>query len=338
MIRIALVGCGRHMKGTLISYLLRLNEYQVYACVDVNETAAQEAQLLCHAEIAAKHIEDIDFSRVDVAIVALPPNEAYKVTSFLIKENIACFVEKPPANTTSEIQNLWDLAQKHKVYVQVGFNFRYADAVSAFRNAVAEYQNAPFNASFEFKSKHPSGPQWGIEDPVAAWLYQNGIHITDFLQWIGGDTCSVSAEMIQISNSKFIISALIKHTSGSISTFKIGNLTDTFDVRAELFTSDATQIFMPNLGEVILVQQKGRPSGNVVYRTRNLDDGWGRSGHGPELKYFLNNYRHYECASPSLHDALKASKICDQVMAQIYSNKSAFVHTTQHKEDYVIHL
>jgi predicted dehydrogenase len=321
MSRLALVGCGRHMRTTLVSYLRQLEDYIVETCIDLDETAARAVQQMVHANRWARSIDKIDRENIDAAIIALPPKAAYQVTSCLIKQEIACFVEKPPASTTDEMNDLMQLARENEVYVQIGFNFRFAEAMVAFHTCVRDYRAISCIANIEYRSKHPSGPEWELQDPVAAWMYHNGIHALDLLLWTMGEVHQVNAHITQTSDGKFTIVALFKHASNSVSTLKMGTLTDKLDLRVALSTSDAYEFYLPNLGEVVMQRQNGRVGGEVIYHTNNLDNGWSRTGYGPELQYFLDNYNKYEKSWPSLLDAMKASQLCDSIMNCLQSDR-----------------
>jgi predicted dehydrogenase len=321
MVKIALVGGGRHMRTTLVPHLARLEGIGVEVCVDTDEETARRLQYMTGARGWAASIEEIDTDSIDAAILALPANAHFHVASYLIDHGIACFVEKPPANTTDEIKVLQQLASAREVNVQVGFNFRFAEAMVAFHTRVAEHRNGPCTAAFEFRSKHPSGPEWGIEDPVAAWLYHNGVHALDLVLWTVGDAQQVYASIARTREEKFTIVAMIEHSDASVSTLELGTLTDTFDLRANLYTADACRFSLPHLGEAAMLTRNGRTAGEVLYRPGNLDSGWGRAGYGPELIHFLENYSRYREVSPSLLDALKASELCDAMMYSLRTGK-----------------
>jgi predicted dehydrogenase len=314
MVRIALVGCGKHMRTTLVPHLAQLEGFEIEVCVDLDEEAAQRLQHFSHAKRWATQLEEVDTEGIDAAIVALPANASYQVISYLIKNGISCFVEKPPASTTEEINALLQLARAREVNVQVGFNFRFAEAIVVFTTCVTQYSNGPCTATFEFRSKHPAGPEWGREDPEAAWLYHNGIHALDLLLWIVGDARQVHAYITRTREEKFTITAMIAHRNNSVSTLELGTLTDKFDLRANLNTSDGHRFYVPHLGEAVMLTRHGRAGGDVLYRTGNLDNGWARTGYGPELQHFLENHGKGMKASPSLLDALKASQLCDAIM------------------------
>lgn len=314
---LALIGCGKHMQTTLVPYLMQIEGYNVEVCVDLEEASAKRVMQMSHAKTWAKSIEDIDLHTIDAALIAVPANEAYQLAHYFVRHKIPCFIEKPPASTTEQIYSLLQIAQKNTGYVQVGFNFRYAEAPRVLYSHIATQTSTPCIANIEFRSKHPSGPEWGRINPVDAWLYHNGVHALDLLQWTLGTVQQVQADIVRTHEDKFIIVAQMKHSNGSISTIKMGNLTDKFELRMDVFTSHADQFYMPHLGEVILSSRQGRFSGEVLYRTSNLDNGWSRSGYGPELKHFLKHYGQYEQSSPSLMDAFRASLLCDAIIQSL---------------------
>lgn len=314
MVKVALVGCGKHMRSTLVPHLAQLEGFEIEVCVDLDQEAARRVQHISRARRWASRLEDVETDGIDAAIIALPANVSYQVTSSLIEHGISCFVEKPPASTTEEINALLQLAHAMEVKVQVGFNFRFAEAIVAFSRYVAEYSNGPCTATFEFRSKHPAGPEWGREDPEAAWLYHNGIHALDLLQWLVGDAQQVHAHITRTREGKFTITAMIEHYNNSVSMLELGTLTEKFDLRATLNTSDGHRFYMPHLGEAVMLTRHGGVGGEVLYRTGNLDNGWARTGYGPELEHFLQNLGKGMNAAPSLLDALKASQLCDAIM------------------------
>ncbi len=326
--RIILVGCGKHMQTTLVPYLRRLEGYEVEVCVDINGESARVVQQLSHAKKCATYLEEMDLAAVDAALIALPPQAAYEATSYLVRKRIPCFVEKPPASTSDEIQDLMQLAGAKGVRVQVGFNFRFAVAMAALHNCALDHKEDQSVVHIEFRSKHPGGSEWERDDPVEAWLYHNGIHALDLLRWIAGEVDRVHASITYAQNSKFTLIALVEHTNKSVSTLKLGTFTDKFELRAELQTSDGYQFYSSHLGEVLMSLQSGKLSGEVIYRTGNLDDGWKRAGYGPELQDFLDYYQEDSITSPSLLDALRASQFCDAIMRSLHTGTVAEVIPT----------
>ena len=311
MTRIALVGCGRHTKDTLTTYLKRLDGVEFEVCVDLVLDAARAVQTKLNARACTDTVELVDTSKIDLALLALPPKPAFEVAKYFVDRKVPCFVEKPPAASTADIISLEQVAKSASVYVQVGFNFRFADAVNTLHKQLKSGNEGSCILSIDFKSKHPSGPEWGVESEVETWLRHNGIHAFDLIQWFSGDVTELNTGLFRRNDRKFIVTALAKHANNSISMLRIGNLTDRFDFRMNVHHLNADQVHMPHLGEVILELRNGQLGGEVLYRTRNLDDGWGRAGYGHELDYLVGHYHQPHCQFSSLQNAIKASQLCD---------------------------
>jgi predicted dehydrogenase len=314
MTRIALVGCGKHTKDTLATYLRRLEGVGFEVCVDLILDSALAVQAKLNAKTSANNIEAIDTSKIDLAILALPPRSAFDVAKYFVNRNIPCFVEKPPAASTADIASLMQLTQSRSVYVQVGFNYRFADAVNVLHKQMSANSGGSCILSIDFKSKHPSSSEWGVEGEVEPWLRHNGIHAFDLLQWFSGNITKLSTGLFKGSDSRFIVTTFAQHSNGSISMLRIGNLTDRFDFRMTICNASADQIHMPHLGEVRMELRSGQLAGDTLYRTRNLDDGWGRAGYGPELEYLVKHYQEPRCSFSTLHNAAKASELCDTTL------------------------
>lgn len=317
MTRIALVGCGKHTKDTLATYLKRLGQLEFEVCVDLVLDSALAVQTELNARSSANSVEAIDISKIDLAILALPPGAAFEVAKYFIDRSVPCFVEKPPAASTADIASLMQLAQSRSVYVQVGFNYRFADAVRVLHNQISANSEAGCILSIDFKSKHPSSSEWGVEGQLESWLRNNGIHAFDLLQWFSGKITKLSTGLFKGNEARFIVTILAQHSTGSISMLRIGNLTDRFDFRMTIHNTSSDQIHMPHLGEVIMEFRSGRLAGEILYRTRNLDNGWSRAGYGPELEYLISHYSEPHCSFSSLQDALIASELCDVTLNKL---------------------
>jgi predicted dehydrogenase len=310
------------MRNTLIPYLQRIEECNITTVVDHDPIALQTALHMTKAQSCVDIVEQMDICNIDAAVVALPPSDTYRAANYLIDHGVPCFLEKPPAETTLEIDQLLSIATTRQVYVQIGFNFRFADAVHTISEAICAAKTPVISAFITFKSKHPTGPEWGRDDPIAAWLYHNGIHALDFSGHLLGNAQRVRATLMHADLLRFTIVAYVEHSNGSVSVLSLGNVIDKFEIRCEVLAADGTTYFMPNLGEVFMPLRQGNVAGNVLYRASNLDNGWGRTGFGAELQYFMTNCKQYEPGSPSLDQALRASRLSDAILASVRDGKA----------------
>lgn len=321
-----LIGCGQQMRNNLFPFLQRLNCHTVVACVDPNEMLAQELATRTGAQQWVRDVRDLDLTGIDAAIVATPPYPSFQITKYLIQNRIACFVEKPGAPSTSALDALWCEAQKYGVYVQIGFNFRYTEALAHLYRLSRAQRQGPHYLTIDFLSRHPSLPQWGVPHTIDAWFRHNGVHAFDLAQWlIGAPVEVVQAHLVAQDEHKFLSTVLLHHVNGAVSVLRVGNQTKQFIIRVDVHGKDGSRYYMPSLEKVYLDLDAGQSSGAQLFITKNLDHGWSRSGFGPELEDFFDvvyRGKQPELAAPALGDAYKASQVCDQVLACLPSYRT----------------
>lgn len=111
-----------------------------------------------------KNIESVSLDKYDSAIVAVPPKDAFDVSCYLLRNHKRVFVEKPPASSSCEMEELISLSEVCGVSVQVGFNFRFSSAYRAFVESMKSLDL--MHLSGHFFSRYPSGPEWGSLIPL----------------------------------------------------------------------------------------------------------------------------------------------------------------------------
>lgn len=320
-VRLALVGCGRQMGQNLVPFLQRLQGHQIVACLDDDLTRARIMQATTGATHAVARVEELDLDGIDAAILAVPPQPSSVLLRYLVERGIDCFVEKPAGESTAVLAELSEVVRRSDAQVQVGFNFRYAEALQQLHSLTRQIRATPSTVSISFFSRHPETPQWGVENTVEAWIRQNGVHALDLARWfLPAPVSRIDVHAIQRDLNHFLATILLRHVDGSLSVLRLGNHTRKFVVEVSVQGADGSIFTAPSLEQVFLEMDAGTPSRALLHTTRNLDHGWARSGFGPELDAFLAACRSPKFGSqdrPSITDALEASRICDQVMEEL---------------------
>lgn len=322
--RLALIGCGKQMQKNLLPFLRRIQGLEIVACVDPREDAGSEVQFMAGARQWVPDVRDLSPGSVDAAILALLPEPSRDVTLHLVEQGVSCFVEKPAGPSTAALREMDQKARQSDTLAQVGFNFRYADAVAHLHELTMDQRQNPFTLTLDFYSKHPSAPQWGCDNAIEAWIRHNGVHALDMARWFAGSPAAeVTTHVIHTGEHQFLGVISLRHENGALSILRVGNQTRKFIIRMALHCVDGTRYSMPSLERVKLDFDQGAPSGTNLFATRNLDHGWGRSGFGPELSSFVTQIGAGSGASslaantPTLEDAAEASGLCDRVMEAI---------------------
>lgn len=320
-LRLALIGCGRQMEQNLAPFLQRLSGHRIVACVDPDLELAQRLQARTGAGCAAAAVTDLDLGTIDAAVVAVPPAPSGAITRYLVERGIDCFVEKPAGESTIALESIDELLRDADARVQVGFNFRYAEALQQLHSLTHQTRATPCTLSINFFSRHPEVPQWGVDNTLEAWIRHNGVHAFDLARWfLPAPVAEVSAHTIHRDADHFLATIVIRHADGSLSVLRVGNHTKKFVVEVSVQGADGNVFTAPSLEQVIHEMDLGTPSRALLHTTRNLDHGWARSGFGPELEAFVSACRTPRAqlpALPSISDALAASRLCDRVMEEL---------------------
>lgn len=134
-IRAAVVGTG-HMGQYHVALYSELNDVDLVGAADVSKKRV--------GEIAAKYntIGYTDyrelFGKVDVVTIAVPTSLHYEVAKPFIERGIHVLLEKPIANTLEEATELFELADKKGVHLQVGHVERFNGAVQEIKKIIKD--------------------------------------------------------------------------------------------------------------------------------------------------------------------------------------------------------
>lgn len=330
LLRLAVVGCGRQMQQNLLPFLQRIRGHEIVVCVDSDLAMAQQVQSSVGAASCADSVEALDLSAVDAAVIAVPPEPSCRLTSFLVRHGVDCFVEKPGGPSTQSLAKLNDVVRRSGRNVQVGFNFRYAETLQRLHGLTEEIRSTPCAVTIDFFSRHPSAPQWGVGSTLEAWIRHNGVHAFDLARWfVPVPVVRLDAHVLSDGTDRFLANIIMRHEDGSLSTLRVGNHTKRFIIGVSVQGVDGSRFTAPSLEQVTLELDAGNPSGMMLHSARNLDHGWARSGFGPELADFLNASRkvmHPAPFRPSVADALAASVLCDWTLDQLVVVPIGFDH------------
>jgi predicted dehydrogenase len=322
-IRLALVGCGRQMTTNLVPFIQRAHRGKIVACVDHDLAAARALGTRLGAR-SASGIDELLSLGVDGAVVAVPPEPSVDLVEQLVAAGTPVYVEKPAGHSTDALHQLSMKASKHGTYVQVGFNFRFAEAVDSLRRH--QLQSTTDDRScvtIDFFSRHPSTPQWGCETTLESWIRHNGVHAIDLARYLNrSEVVDVTCHAMHVDQARFLCQAMFQHESGSVSLLRLGNDVSEFIFRIEIHDLEANVFHMPDLGRVRRDVDHGKTSGSTLYNARNLDHGWGRSGYGPALSHFLDRCQAMlppDTRASTLRDAWADSSVCDQMLHRLDS-------------------
>jgi predicted dehydrogenase len=196
LIRVGIIGLGKMGQLHLLN-ALRISEVNVVAAADKRGKNRKTAEKY-HVKTYDDYSKLLDAEKLDAVIISLP-NFLKKESVFRASERgLNIFLDKPLSRDFAEAQEIVQKAQKEKVALMVGVNYRYFHCVQKLKNVLDDGRvgdvvivtsdlvlNGPFS--------HPLVPtpvaDWWLSKEMAGGgaLLDLGYHLIDILLWMFGD-------------------------------------------------------------------------------------------------------------------------------------------------------
>jgi predicted dehydrogenase len=227
-VRTAVVGVGYLGRFHAQKYA-QLPDSKLVCVVDPNA----EARTRVGAEFNVPAYADIEsiLDQVDAVSLAVPTLLHHAIGTRLLERGIHVLIEKPIATTVEEARQLVELAQQHKVVLQVGHLERFNPAV----RAAAEKLRTP-----RFVESHRLAPfkQRGSDVSVVLDLM---IHDIDLIQELVGTPIeSIDAVGAQVFSGEIdIVNARIRFAGGCVANTTASRISLKQERKVRIFQDDA---------------------------------------------------------------------------------------------------
>jgi len=189
----AIIGCG--LIGQKRVRALKSQQHRILYTVDVVEERARKLAEQAGAHPATDWQVAVADPNVDALIVATTNNVLAPVTFGAVQNRKHVLVEKPAAMRPEELDPIIELADKHRVCVQTGFNHRFHPALQKAKALVDAGEVGPL---MFLRGRYGHGARVGYDkewraDPALSGggeLIDQGVHLIDLSRWFLGEfTC-----------------------------------------------------------------------------------------------------------------------------------------------------
>ncbi len=183
-IRIGWIGCGRHATWMLMPQLAR-SGFEIAAVCDRDAAAAQAAARQFGAKAVFSDFEEmIAAGGLDAIGMAVGPEVHYRATLAAIARGLPVFMEKPPAATAAQAEELMRASEAAKVPVTVGFMKRYSTGNRIAKNILA---GGEFGPVLGIHGSYMTAPTYfaGEVDYTGFYLH-HCVHYMDLIPWFAG--------------------------------------------------------------------------------------------------------------------------------------------------------
>jgi virulence factor len=169
-IHVGVVGCGWIMRSIYIPTLLSLTDrVRVAAVCDLNEEAAHACGVPFHAAVFTDIRAMLQETKLDAVMVLTSEKVNAIMARLILKANLPVFLEKPPAISSEELEDLIATEALGKSFAYTAFNRRHT----------------PLFAGLDFDGKlvRISGALKRLKRPVATFPHTS-IHLIDSAQYL----------------------------------------------------------------------------------------------------------------------------------------------------------
>ena len=225
MHRIGFIGCGGIANAHARALASLKGRVEMVAFCDIEEERARWFSQT-YAEGKAKVFTDYrkmyDEVKLDIVYICLPPFAHKDEVDIAAEKGIHIFIEKPIALDMETANRMVKAVEKGKVKSQVGFMFRFGDAVEEVKEMLKSYGPVGLMMGrYMCNSLH--SPWWRNKTKSGGQIVEQIIHIFDLIRYFMGEPETVFARWNNIFH-RDVPDYTVEDVSGTVITFKDGGI------------------------------------------------------------------------------------------------------------------
>ena len=237
---------------------------------------------------------------IDAAFVHTATESHIEIIEKLLSNNIHVYVDKPISYSYEDSIRVSNLAKKANKILMVGFNRRFAPMYSNLKN-----YGTP--SVIKLEKNRVSSPKDSV-----VFVLDDFIHVIDTLRFLMDE----EIESINVNGLKkdgLIYNVVVTMTSKNTTCIAMMNRDSGANEEELEYTSSGKKVIVRNLMDSkVLI--------NNVEENKSFKD-WDtilyRRGFENIINEFINSVKLGVQASPTIEDALKTHKICDEILKKI---------------------
>lgn len=305
-VRVGFIGCGRHATKMLYPSL-HMAGLELAAVCDLDGARARRNARWFGAErVYTDHQRMLDSERLDAVLICTGPSTHARLTCDAADRGLPVFVEKPPARTLAEAEQVRQHCAARRVPVMVGLMKRYALVYQKLKQTV----DAPtFGGATAIQARMAVGWKNGSG---FALLLDMGIHMIDLLRCLMGEIAQVSHQKYERDGTHISYALALRFASGAVGTLFISDQHHWTRANERIeITGDGQFVVAENLARLAHYLPDGQihawEPGLSIPNDENHSMVLG--GYVGELRAFSDAVRSDTPASPDLNDACAALRV-----------------------------
>lgn len=325
-LKVGFIGCGNHATRNIYPALKSANIDLVATCDLDEEKARRNARQFGALRYYTDHRKMFEKENLEAVFIIINHKLHHELTIEALRKGFHVFVEKPPASSLKDAQEMEQVSKKSGKYVMVAFMERFA---TGFRIAKKITTDPKFGKVSIISSNWYSGPYPSSLD----YLRDFAIHHFDLFRYFVGDVERVYAEKCQIAQDKISLAVTLLFKNGAVGTMSLGSSRqwNKYNERVEI-TGDGHFFIVDNRSRLLyypeedwvklpkIINEAWEPaSGQALYwepnptipTTHNQTEYL--NGYVGEVVYFAETILAGNQPSPNISDGVAAMQLVDTV-------------------------
>jgi predicted dehydrogenase len=225
-LRVGILGCGDFANKHAQLTLGMPEEAQLVAFCDRNlyKVQAFQQKYAPDAALFTDHRAMFEQAKLDVVLICLPPYGHTDEVQLAAECGVHLLIEKPIALTSEQAWQMVESVENAGVKSQVGFMFRFGEAIERFRALQQEGKTGPIalmTARYFCNALHANW--WRMREKSGGQVVEQVIHMFDLLRYLVGEPVSVYSRQENLFHRN-VPDYTIEDVSATIVNFKHGGL------------------------------------------------------------------------------------------------------------------
>lgn len=297
--RIGIIGLGNICEKAYLPVITAIEGIEIVFCTR-NKERLNSLSKKYRINEAVSTVDELINMNIDAAFVHTATESHIEIIEKLLNNNIHVYVDKPISYSYEDIIRVSNLAKEVNKILMVGFNRRFAPMYSNLKN-----YGTP--SVIKLEKNRVNSPK----DPVV-FVLDDFIHVIDTLRFLMDE----EIESINVNGLKrdgLIYNVVVTMTSKNTTCIAMMNRDSGANEEELEYTSSGKKVIVRNLMDSkVLI--------NNVEENKSFKD-WDtilyRRGFENIINEFINSVKLGVQASPTIEDALKTHKICDEILKKI---------------------
>ncbi|GAA0823972.1 Gfo/Idh/MocA family protein [Clostridium tertium] len=297
--RIGIIGLGNICEKAYLPVITAIEGIEIVFCTR-NKKRLNSLSKKYRINEAVSTVDELINMNIDAAFVHTATESHIEIIEKLLNNNIHVYVDKPISYSYEDSIRVSNLAKEVNKILMVGFNRRFAPMYSNLKN-----YGTP--SVIKLEKNRVNSPK----DPVV-FVLDDFIHVVDTLRFLMDE----DIESINVNGLKrdgLIYNVVVTMTSKNTTCIAMMNRDSGANEEELEYTSSGKKVIVRNLiDSKVLI--------NNVEENKSFKD-WDtilyRRGFENIINEFINSVKLGVQAIPTIEDALKTHKICDEILKKI---------------------